>query len=105
MSNSADALPDLLPRPRHFEIHAGSFRLHDGTPIVLDETATDADFASACALRDALLRTHELRLPVETHARHDDLGPRIELRREVEAGEAYRLRIDGEHVQAIAAGA
>ena len=80
MSNSSDALPELLPRPRHFEIHAGSFRLRDGVPIVLDESATDADFASACALRDALLRTHELQLPVETHVRHDDLGPRIELR-------------------------
>lgn len=104
MSNAPAALPELLPRPRHFEIHAGSFRLRDGVPIVLDEAATDADFASACALRDALLRMHDLHLPVETHARHDDLGPRIELRREVEAGEAYRLRIDGQHVQAIASG-
>jgi hypothetical protein len=105
MSNSSDALPELLPRPRHFEMHAGRFRLRDGIPIVLDAAATDADFASACALRDALLHAHDLHLPVETHARHDDLGPRIELRREVEAGEAYRLRIDGDHVQAIASGA
>jgi len=104
MPNETDALPLLLPRPRHFELHTGRFRLRDGIPIVLDASANDADFASACALRDALLRAHGLRLPVETHARRDGIGTCIELRREVEAGEAYRLRVEGDHVLAIASG-
>ena len=104
MSNETDALPLLLPRPRHFEMHIGRFRLRDGIPIVLDASANDTDFTSACALRDALLRNHGLRLPVETHAHRDGIGACIELRREADAGEGYRLRVVGDHVLAIASG-
>jgi len=60
-------------------------------PIVLAEGSDESDFASARALHDAFAATCGLRLPVETHSRADDLGPRVELSREGTAGDAYRI--------------
>jgi hexosaminidase len=85
--------PHLLPRPRHYQARAGRLKLRNGLPIVLPPTATDADFASAVALRDTLLRTLDLHLPIETHARADGLGPAIELQRSGARGDAYRIEI------------
>src|SRR5690606_22675690 len=64
-----------------------------GVPLGLEPNSADRAFAAACALRDAVAAAAGVRLCVETHARSDDLGPRIALRREADAGEAYRLRV------------
>jgi hypothetical protein len=88
------ALPPLLPRPRHAAPRPGHLALHEDLPIVLESGSDGGDFESACALRDALHAAAGVRLPIETHARRDGLGPRIELRREADAGDAYRLRVD-----------
>jgi len=53
----------------------------------------DDDFRSACALRDVIARRTGHCLSVETHARTNDLGPRIELRRSGDGGQGYRLRV------------
>jgi hypothetical protein len=71
---------------------------------VLDPEASDADFASARALQDALRERAGLALAVETHARAADLGPRIELRREADAGEAYRIAVAPDRIELSGAG-
>jgi hypothetical protein len=86
-------LPPLLPAPRHAERRAGRLALRDGMPIVLRAGADDGDFRSALALREAVRERCGARLAIETHARTDDLGPRIELRREGEAGDAHRIEV------------
>ena len=63
-------------------------------PIVLAPGGGDADFASAVALRDELLRRTDLHLPVETHGRRDGIGPAIELVRTGDAGDAHRIEIE-----------
>jgi len=81
-----------------------SFRLSSEVPIVLGEGSSENDFASAGALREALARKCGLRLPIETHTRPDDLGPRIELSRAGERGETYRILVRAEAVRVSAAG-
>jgi hypothetical protein len=71
---------------------------------VLRSNATDADFASACALREAVRARCGIHLAVETHARTGDLLPRIELSREGEAGDGYRIEVGREDAQAVASG-
>jgi len=85
--------PPLLPRPRHYRSHNGRLRLRDGMPIVLAPASGDADFASAVALRDELLRRTDLHLPVETHGRRDGIAPAIELVRTGDVGDAYRIEV------------
>jgi hypothetical protein len=97
-------LPPLLPQPRRAQPLPGGFRLSARVPIVLAEGSDESDFASALALRDALAENCALRLPIETHARRGDLGPRIELAREGAAGDAYRLVVREDVVRASAAG-
>jgi hexosaminidase len=97
-------LPPLLPRPRRSAPHQGALDLRDGLPIVLEPSSSAADFASACALRDAIARACGRRLPIETHARSHDLGPRIELHREAEGGDAYRLAVARDRALAVGAG-
>ncbi|HTF34601.1 MAG TPA: glycoside hydrolase family 20 zincin-like fold domain-containing protein [Myxococcota bacterium] len=98
------ALLPLLPQPRHARRLAGSFRLSPEVPIVLAEGSDASDFASAGVLRDALAEKCGFRLPIETHARAADLGPRVELSREGEVGDAYRIVVREEAVRASAAG-
>ena len=104
MTTRDHALPPLLPRPRQARRLAGRFALRDGLPIVLEPAADDADYATARRLRDAVLRACGRRLAIETHARRDGLGPRIELRREADAGDAYRLRVESDRVEAAGSG-
>ncbi len=94
----------LLPAPASVRAAAGSFALRDALPVVLAPSATDSDFAAARALRDSLRRVCGLDLPIEGHARTRGLGSRIELRREGEEGEAYRISVTPSHVEAVAAG-
>jgi hypothetical protein len=89
--------------PRRALAGRGRFALR-GAPIVLAAGASDADFAAALRLRDALERRCGARLPVECHARSDDLGPCLALRREGDAGEAYRLRVAPDGVLAVGQG-
>ncbi len=98
------SLPPLLPAPKHAQRRAGSFAIRENVPIVLGPDATDGDLASALALRDALRERCGIASPVESHARSADLGPRIELRREADAGEAYRLVVDGDRALLSGAG-
>ncbi len=94
----------LLPAPSTIRAAAGSFPLRAGTPLVLTPNAVDSDFTSARVLRDALHRISGRVLPIEGHARTDGLGSRIELRREGDEGESYRIRVTPKYVEAIAAG-
>ena len=71
----------LLPRPKKVLHLRGSFDLRIAPPIVLTPRSNDSDFASAVALRKGLARQCGIELSVETHARVEDLGPRIELHR------------------------
>ncbi|HEY8493724.1 MAG TPA: glycoside hydrolase family 20 zincin-like fold domain-containing protein [Myxococcota bacterium] len=105
MTAADRSLPPLLPAPRRAVRHPGRFALQEGRPIVLAPDADDRDFASARALRDALARASGRRLPIETHARTDDLGPRITLRREGDGGQAYRLQVSPDGVELVATGA
>jgi hexosaminidase len=99
-----EGLPPLLPRPRRGERRPGRLALRSGLPIVLEPGADDRDFATACALRDAILRAAGVQLRVETHGRSDGLGPHVALRREADAGEAYRLRVADDGAELVAAG-
>jgi hypothetical protein len=98
-------VPSLLPRPRRFEARSGRLRLRDSTPIVLEPGASDADFASACELRDAILRRSGVRLPVEAHARRDGLGAHVALRRDGASGEGYRIQVGPEGAELVGSGA
>ncbi|RIK93038.1 MAG: hypothetical protein DCC71_24200, partial [Proteobacteria bacterium] len=105
MPRAAADLPPLLPQPRRLEPRPGALRLRDDLPIVLSPGSSGADFASAVVLRDALLRTTGAHLPVETRAHRHALGPAIELLREGEAGEAYRIAVEPGGARVVAAGA
>jgi len=94
----------LLPTPASLRATAGSFALRDGLPLVLGPGAADGDFTAARALRDALRQACGLELPIEGHARTGGLGARIELRREGEEGEAYRISVTPKRVEATGAG-
>ncbi len=98
-------IPPLLPAPRSVRALPGAFRVREGVPIVLTPGSDDVDLATAYALRDGLERSVGLRLPIETHARTDDLGPRIELSRENARGDAYRLAVGREGIRVRGAGA
>jgi len=94
----------LLPSPTSVRTTAGSFALRDGLPLVLAPNTADSDFTSARALRDSLRQVCGLELAIEGHARTRGLGPRIELRREGDKGEAYRITVTPKRVDAVAAG-
>jgi hypothetical protein len=72
---------------------------------VLPAGSEDADFASAEALRAAIAKRCRLTLPIETHARCQDLGPRIELGRKEGPNEGYTLTVGAENVVARGVGA
>ncbi len=101
-ASSTAGLPPLLPEPRSVRRLPGALRLRDGLPIVLEAGSDDADFASACVLRDALERRAGVRLPVETHGRRRDLGPCIALTRRGAEGEGHRIHV-GENGAELAA--
>lgn len=96
--------PTLLPTPRRLRDRDGVFRLRRNLPIVLTGS-NDDDFRSACALRSAVAHRTGLVLPIETHGRTKDLGPRIELTRRAEGGQSYRIRARPEVVTVIGDGA
>ncbi len=98
------AMTPLLPTPASLRAGAGSFALRDGLPLVLTPGAADSEFTAARALRDSLQRVCGLELTIEGHAHNRGLGPRIELRREGDEGEAYRLRVTPDCVEAVGAG-
>ncbi|HYB13659.1 MAG TPA: glycoside hydrolase family 20 zincin-like fold domain-containing protein [Myxococcota bacterium] len=97
-------VPPLLPQPRHVRFLAGGFQLSPQVPIVLAEGSDESDFSSACALRQALAERCGLQLPIETHARTDDLGPRVELSRRGLQGDAYWIQVGEEAVRLSGAG-
>ncbi len=92
-------LPPLLPTPKKVRRFRGSFDLRNAPPIVLTPRSTDSDFATAVALRKGLLRECGIDLPIETHARVEDLGPRIELHRRGVRGQSYQLEIRPDQIQ------
>ncbi len=73
-------------------------------PIVLGSESDDGETRSAFALRDALRESAGVSLAVESHARSGDLGPRIELAREGDAGEGYRLSVSPECARLVGEG-
>ncbi len=85
-----ESLPPILPSPQRAEPGEGSLRLRPDTPIVVG--APD-DFAAARALQERIERGAGLRLPIETHARTADLGPRLELARTDDGGEGYAVTV------------
>ncbi len=97
-------LPPLLPAPRSVQPRAGSLRLRDGAPIVLEPGASDLDFAAALALQRAVQARCGVKLAIETHVRSDDLGRRVELQRDTSLGEAHRIDVGPEHARLVGAG-
>jgi hypothetical protein len=95
----------MLPEPRRVEPRPGAFALRDGVPITLAPSADDSDFACARALAAAVRRACGVRLPVETHARSSDLGPRIELGRRGTGAESYGIDVAPECARVEADGA
>jgi hypothetical protein len=72
---------------------------------VLGPGSDDADLASALALREGVAAACGLELPIETHGRTADLGARLELGRDGERGEAYRIDVDGQRAELVGSGA
>jgi hypothetical protein len=70
------------------------------TPIVLPEGSGESDFFSARALQGFLRSRTGFFFPIETHARREDLGARVELLRRGSSGDGYRLSITREGVKA-----
>jgi len=97
-------LPPLLPAPRSAVRRPGSLALRERLPIVLAPGASDADFAAALALRSAIESRSGASLAVETHARTADLGPRIELHRDGDRGEAHRIDVSPDRALLTATG-
>src|SRR5262245_50694057 len=98
-------LPPLLPAPNSAQRLAGHLRLRPRLPIVLDPRAGDSDFDAARALQAVVHERCGARLAIETHARCDDLGPRIELRRDTDLGEAHRIEVSPERARLVGSGA
>ena len=96
--------PALLPKPKKLRSKPGSFRLREGTPIVLSSDSQDSDFVSAWALRQAIAAETSVLLPVETHARFQDIGPRIELTRSRADGQGYRIRVRAKRIELVGQG-
>jgi hypothetical protein len=71
---------------------------------VLAPGASDADFDSARALQEGIRAACGELLPIETHGRSADLVGQVALRREAAQGEAYRLRVSREGVEAVGRG-
>lgn len=94
----------LLPEPKSFRLRAGSFRIGRNTPIVLSSGSEDSDFETACTLSSAIGSETNVLLPVETHARLEALGPRIELARSGEVGQGYRIRVRPDRIQLLGQG-
>ncbi len=97
-------LPPLLPTPKIVRAREGSFELRDRLPIVLPSGVMESDLASAIVLRDEVRRRCSARCEIEAHARSDDLGPCIDLRRRGDTGEDYRIAVDTERIEVSAAG-
>jgi hypothetical protein len=95
-------LPPLLPEPARSRARKGRFALDENVPIVLGREATDADFASARVLAARVREASGLALPIESHARAEDLGARIELKVLGIVGETHRIEVkpDGVRVEA-----
>ncbi|MGI9431433.1 MAG: glycoside hydrolase family 20 zincin-like fold domain-containing protein [Myxococcota bacterium] len=95
--------PPLLPRPRKIRLREGRFRTRADTPIVLRQT-DEHSVRSAKALGAAIESATGRRLPIESHARADGLGRRIELQREGEHGDGYRVRIRTNDIELVGEG-
>jgi len=96
--------PPVVPTPKQVRPGRGTLRLQNGLPILLDPEASEADFATACALKERLREHRDIFLPIETHARRDDLGPGLFLRRVGDTGESYRITIDGAGAHVVGSG-
>ena len=71
---------------------------------MLAPRSTDADLATALVLQRGVLRDSGIELAVETHARAEDLGPRIELHRRGARGQSYRLEVRPQRIEVQAEG-
>lgn len=92
-------LPPLLPAPKRSRRLPGAFAPTSGVPIVLAPGAGDAELDAARVLQARLHASCGVRLPIEGHVRPGVLGRRIELLREAERGDAYRVSVRPERVQ------
>lgn len=90
--------------PKRARRRDGTFSLRERPPIVLEPEARDDDTRTAFALRDALRERTGILLPVESHSRCADLGPRLELHRDGDDGEAHGLAVSPDRVLLSAAG-
>ncbi len=97
-------LPSIIPTPKRVCPGSGSLRLRDGLPIVLGPDSTDADFATARALRARLHEDLGLGLPIETHTHPDRVSPSLAVRREGDAGEAYRIAVGEKGAELVGTG-
>ena len=97
-------IPALLPEPKKLRSKPRSFRLRKDTPIVLSSGSEDSDFESAWALRQAIAAETSVVLPVETHARLQGIGPRIELARSHADGQGYRIRVRAKRIELVGQG-
>lgn len=109
--------PALLPAPKRFRTHPGSFGLRPTVPIVLSPGADDSDFATAVALRDGIAARCGLAVSIEVHSRTDGLGARIELQRkaleqptqrallpDALGGDDHQLTVEADRVTLVGAG-
>jgi hexosaminidase len=96
-------LPPLLPQPRRADPKPGRFALRE-CPIVLRQEADDGDFASAQILAERIHAACGRRLPIESHARSQGLGPHIELTRSGADGEGYAIDAGRDHIRVTAEG-
>jgi hypothetical protein len=93
-------IPPILPSPKKLVPGVGSFRWPARVPIVLPEGSSEGDFFSARALQRTVRSRTGFFFPIETHARRENLGARIELLRRGSCGDGYRLSISREGVKA-----
>jgi hypothetical protein len=92
--------PPLLPAPKKLARTSRAFLLRRNVPIVIPEGAGEGDFRAASALRAAIAERAGFQPPIETHARRDDLGPRVELLRRGDLGDGYRITVSKARVRA-----
>lgn len=97
-------VPPLLPNPKKLRRLRGVFHLGDGVPIVLQPRSTGSDFRSAVALKEGLREECGVELAIETHARVEGLGPRIELHRRGRRGQSYTVEVHPTRVEVQAEG-
>lgn len=91
----ADA-PSIIPNPASMRAGEGTFRLHDGTPIIVAPGDAQAKQA-AHYLAQLVWRTHRLHLPVRTGRARD--AAIVLARNRDEAAQSYRLEVSARRIK------